>query len=177
MRTLLQKTIFRIDVLRLEVRVDEETRRRIEELARNRGYSDEVADAIAAVAIQAKDAWIQITLLRDVSLSRFVGGVRDGLRQARKAGIITPQNYRHVSQSLPKWFAFLEERELQKGDQIYYRIQGDAMRTAYRGVRGEILLDKTDYGDDPRLAVLGSYFAPDSDFREGLIRSLFRGRE
>jgi len=177
LRTLLQKTIFRIDVLTLEIRVDEGTRRRIEELARHREYSRELADAISAVALETRDAWIRIRLLRNVSLSRFVGGIRDGLKQARKAGLITAQNFRYVSESLPQWFAFLEERELQKGDQILYRIQGDAMRTVYQGVRGERLLDKTDHGADARLAVLGSYFAPESDFREGLVRSLFRGRE
>jgi hypothetical protein len=34
-------------------------------------------------------------------------------------------------------------------------------------------LDQVDIGPERRLAVLGSYFAPESDFREGLVRSLF----
>jgi hypothetical protein len=40
-------------------------------------------------------------------------------------------------------------------------------------VSGELLLDQTDAGSSPRLSVLGSYFVRGSEFREGLIGSLF----
>jgi hypothetical protein len=37
-----------------------------------------------------------------------------------------------------------------------------------------MLLDHRDVGEGPRDAVLGSYFAPRSDFREKLVKSLLR---
>jgi hypothetical protein len=67
----------------------------------------------------------------------------------------------------------LEERGIYDGDRIVYRIHGDALRTQFIAVSGELLLDQTDAGTAPRLSVLGSYFVRGSEFREGLIGSLF----
>ena len=79
---------------------------------------------------------------------------------------------------MPVWFGFLEVEGASKGDEILYRIRGDSLRTVYRTVGQEVLLDQVDVGPERRMAVLGSYFAPGSDFRKGLIRSLFqRDRE
>ena len=56
---------------------------------------------------------------------------------------------------------------------MFYRIRGDTLRTIYRTVQGETRLDRTDFGRFRRLSVMGGYFAPKSDFRKGLIASLF----
>jgi hypothetical protein len=73
------------------------------------------------------------------------------------------------------WFDFLGERGIWEGDEVFYRIQGDTLRTIYRSADERILLDQTDVGPASRLSVLGSYFVEGSDFREGLIKSLFEG--
>jgi hypothetical protein len=79
-----------------------------------------------------------------------------------------------ISEGIPRWFAFLKERRILNGDQIHYRVRGDTLRTVYLSVDGERALDQTDVGAERRLAVLGSYLAPESSFRKGLIKSLFR---
>ena len=173
MHTLLEKTIFKVDVLTLEVRVGEASARRLEELIGDRSYSSALADAVAEVAIHTRDAWARIEFKRGVSLDQFVNGSRDNMRRAREAGIITPEDYQLISEGLPRWFAFLDERRIHKGDQIVYRIRSDTLRTQFRAAGGEILLDQTDIGPERRLSVLGSYFARRSDFRKGLIKSLF----
>lgn len=173
MGMLWEKTIFQVDVLTLEVWVDEGTARRLEELARGRRYSSELADSIAEVATHARDVFARTEFKRDVSLDQFVDGVRKNLRRARDAGILSPQDYEKISQALPRWFGFLAERRIRDGDRILYRIRGDSLRTQFRSVGGEILLDQTDVGPERRLAVLGSYFVRKSEFRKGLIKSLF----
>jgi hypothetical protein len=59
---------------------------------------------------------------------------------------------------------------------MIYGIRGDTLHTVFRVAEGDILLDQVDVGPQRRLAVLGGYFAPKSDFRESLVRSLFRAR-
>lgn len=173
MHTLFEKTIFKVDVLTLDLRFGPEVARQLEGLVRTRAQSSGLADSIASVAVAARDAWARIEFQRDVSLGQFLDGVRENLGRAREAGFITPETYEMVSDGLPRWFAVLEERGIRDGDEILYRIRGDTLRTVFRGADGRILVDQTDAGPERRLAVLGSYFAPKSDFRKGLIRSLF----
>ncbi len=71
-------------------------------------------------------------------------------------------------------YAFLADRRIQPGDRMFYRISGDTLRTVFQSGGGEILLDQVDVGPERRLSVLGGYFAPDSDFRDKLVRSLLR---
>jgi hypothetical protein len=54
-----------------------------------------------------------------------------------------------------------------------YRIRGDTLRTQFLSLEGKLLMDQTDVGPERRRSVLGSYFVRKSDFREGLIKSLF----
>ncbi len=136
MHALLEKTIFKVDVLTLEVRFGTETSGRLEELIGDRSHSSDLADSIAAVAVQARDAWARIEFKRGVSLDQFVDGSLDNVKRAREQGIIRPEDYELVSEGLPRWFAFLEERRIHKGDQIVYRIRGDTLRTQFRATSG-----------------------------------------
>ena len=173
MRTLFEKTIFKVDVLTLDVRLGPEDARRVEDLVAGAEYSEALADSVAAVAIGSRNAWIRVRFERDVSLEQFLDGVEDNLEKARDAGIISAEDYRMISESMPVWYSFLEERRIRDGDRMYYRIRGDSLHTQYLGVDGELLLDQVDVGAERRLAVLGSYFVKGSDFRKGLIRSVF----
>jgi hypothetical protein len=175
--TLLERTIFKVDVLTLRIRFGEETARRLAELASGEEYSDALADSVARVAVRARDAYAEIEFVRGVSLGQFVDGVRDDLGKAREAGIIDSADYRMISEGLPRWFDFLSERGIREGDRILYRIRGDTLRTVFHAEDGAFMLDQTDVGPERRLAVLGSYFAPGSSFREGLVRSLFTRRD
>jgi hypothetical protein len=175
MHTLLEKTIFKVDVLTVEVWLGAEGTRRVEGIAAAGGYSAGVADAVAEVAIYSEDALVRLEFVRDVSIEQFLGGVDENLRLVPRAGIISEADYRRISESLPRWFAFLAERGIHKGDRIEYRIRGDRLRTRYLAADGQILLDQTDVGRSAPLSVLGSYFVEKSQFRKGLVSSLFEG--
>ena len=173
MHTKLEKTIFRVDVLMLDIWFGPDDAAQLEELANGRRYSRELAESIAAAAINSQDAFVRIEFLRDVSLEQFLDGVDENLRLVPEAGIITKSEYEMISAGLPRWFGFLEERGVHKGDQMLYRIRGDTLRTQFRASDGEILLEQTDVGPERRRAVLGSYLVRGSEFHKDLIESLF----
>jgi hypothetical protein len=172
MSTLMEKTIFQVDVLVLDVCFGPDAAGQIDSLTSDRRYSEALADSVATAALRADRVRARIEFLRDVDLDRFLEGIRENLGKAREAGILRGQDYASIAESLPRWYAFLEDRGIREGDRMLYRIRGDTLRTAYRSAGGERLLDQTDVGPERRLSVLGGYFAPGSDFREGLIRSL-----
>ena len=170
----LEKTIFRVDVLRLRLRVDPATAADLDSLVSGgEEYDGALAPEIAERALRADEAVAEIEFLRDVGLDRFLEGVRADMRKAVEAGWLEPGGYRAVSEGLPGWFVFLRERGIRDGDRISYRVRGDTLRTVYADPAGDVLLDQTDVGRQNVLALLGAYLAPGSSFREGLIRSLW----
>ncbi len=176
METLLERTIFKIDVLRLHIRFGGETAQRLGRAAAAGIERDLLADSVAAIALDSRDVWARIRFERDVRLDQFVDGVVEDLAKARRAGIIDETTFRGVSADLPRWFAFLEARRIKDGDQIWYRIRGDTLRTIYVGVDDGVLLDQTDVGPDRRLSVLGGYLAPGASLRKGLVGSYLERR-
>lgn len=177
MHMLLEKTLFKVDVLTLDVRFGPRETTRIEALlGGGKGTAGVLLrDSVASVALDARDVWALIEFQRNVRLDQFLDGISDNLRQATKAGVITVQSYRSISTDLPRWYAFLEQRGIHKGDRMYYRIHNDSLRTVYLDSDGGTLLDQVDVGPERRLSVLGGYFAPGSLFRDKLIDSLLSG--
>lgn len=176
MHMLLERTIFRVDVLTLDVRLGRAATDRIGRLLAGSLDSRVLADSVAAAALAADDALARLEFQRDVGLEQFLDGIRDNLRRATRAGIVRPAEFRSISSDLPGWYAFLSERGIRTGDRMLQRVRGDTLRTVYLSADGETLLDQVDVGPERRLAVLGGYFAPGSDFRDGLVRSVLATR-
>lgn len=183
LHVLLERTILGVDVLTLDVRLGAAETARLaalldREAAPGRGADpDALADSVAAVALAARDALARMEFHRNVGRERFLDGIRDNLRSAVRAGIITVDQYRSIARGLPTWYAFLTDRGVRAGDRLVQRIRGDSLRTVYVGVDGRKLLDQVDVGPHRRLAVLGGYFAPGSEFRDGLVDSALAARE
>jgi hypothetical protein len=171
MQMTLKKTFLKVDVLTLEVRVDPTTAARIERAST--GASARVhEDSVTAAVLDAHEVWTRIVFLRGASLDQFVDEVRSSMRRAVEAGLLTQADYDRIGGMLPTWYAFLGPRRIHQGDQQIYRIDGDRLRTTYIGSDGAVLLDQLDTGAAPRRAVLSSYFAPRSDFRGKLVKSI-----
>lgn len=177
MRTLLEKTIFNVDVLWLTVDVHGEAAGRLRELSRELPEGERLhgsaADSAAWRAVGATCAEAHLQFVRSFSRSRLLQAIRESTEAARAAGMIDAETYRSVESGLPSWYPFLEERGVREGDVMTYRIRGDTLHIGYRSADGEVLLDQTDVGT--ARSVLAGYFAPGSDFREGLLRSLAGG--
>jgi hypothetical protein len=174
MHMLLEKTIFAVDVLTVEVTFDPATQQRFRGLVKRGSVPEELVGRIADAAVHADQVFIRLEFRRDVSLSRWVDAVRDSLEKAWRSGIVEEENFRRVSRNLPVWFRGIAERGFRTGDQILYRGYPDRLRTVLASAEGDVLLDQTDAGSAPREALLGGYFAPGTDFREPLVRSLLQ---
>lgn len=175
MHMLFQKTFLRINVATIEVRVDKAAQARLTSLAQGQKYSDALAEQLAGVAIGARRAVVQMQFKRDVGLGRWMDVVKDNLEQARKAGLIGPDLERRVGQGLPQWFAPLKERGYLKGDRLIYAVEPDSLRTVVVSPGGQVFVDRLEKEQGTRKVVLASYFAPGSEFREPLLKSLFQG--
>lgn len=171
METLLEKTIFQVDVLTLEVWIGGGAATPLQAL-RGAGMSDMLRDSVATLAVHARDAWARITFERGVSLDQFVGGIEGNMRRAVEAGLLDQADAEMILDSLPHWFDVLDARGIAEDDRLLYRVLGDTLRTRFVTYEGETLLDQTDVGPERRLSVFGSYYAPGSEFRKGLTSSL-----
>lgn len=173
LHALLEKTLLRLDVLTLDIRVGRATAERLAALIDGQRYSRALADQAARVLIGCDDALARMVFLRNISAEQFLDGIRDNLGHALRAGILSRAQHGAVAASLPQWFAFLRDRGIHQGDVLLYRIRGDTVRTQFWSNQRRLLLDRVDLGAGGRLGLMGGYFAPGSDLREGLLRSLF----
>lgn len=172
LETILEKTFLNVDVLRLKVLLSAETTKKMNAVLQVKNSTQNTEEELATISGHAEEAVASIEFLRSVFLSQFLQGIQDNLILAKKAGYISQTDYQMISNGLPTWYAFLNERGIHKGDLMFYKIDKNTLRVIYKSNDGKILLDQTDTGPERRLSVLGSYFAPGSDFRTGLIQSI-----
>ena len=174
MHMLLEKTLVGLDVLTVDVRVGKQVHRRfVEVIGNNKRYTEKLGADLAGVALEADEALVQVRYLRKVSFSQFLEGVNENLDRAEAAKLITPEVKRRVQERLPRIFAALKERGYESGDRLLYRLRPGSVRMVVVSEKGKVMVDQTDTGKDPPRVVMASYFAPNGDFREPLLRSLF----
>jgi len=167
--TLLEKTIFKVDVLTLEVWLGPET---VQRLSLPLPDDDAAREEAARTAMDSRDAWAELIFRRGVGLDRFLGGIDENMRRVRDEGLITAEAYDRVAAGLPRAYSPLADGGIAAGDRMFYRIREDTLRTVFQRADGEVVVDQTDIGPERRLSLLGSFFVEGSDFRRGLIRSL-----
>lgn len=175
MSMLLEKTLFQIDVVRVEMRFPRETARTFADVVDGRPYSEVLADSVARIALEAPELRVRVTYQRAVSLDRYLQAVRENLEKARAARYVSPQQYDTISDSLRSWYGPLADRGFREGDELIYDLTGDTLHVHLRSRAGEHLFGLRQVGRRSRLGVLGGYLAPGTDFREPLVRSLLRG--
>jgi hypothetical protein len=174
MHMLLEKTLLAVDVLTVDVKFGKEIGKRLSEIASGKEYSKELGKQAADVAIKADDALVQLKFVRDVSLDQWMDGVFENLQQARDAGLISADSQNKVKNGLPGWFAALKDRGYKVGDRVLYRVKANSLRTAVVAANGDVLVDFTDNDEKAGDVVMANYFAPKSDFRDLLLKSLFK---
>jgi hypothetical protein len=173
MSMLYERTFLRVDVMTLEIHFGPDVATRLEGLASGTKLTPSVEDSIANIALQAQNARIHVKFRRNFSIDKFFEGALDNTNQVLKAGLIKKEFYEEICRQLPIWYSFMNDRGVLKGDEMFHLIKGDTLRSVYRGANGKVLMDQIQVGQERRLAVLGSYLVKKSDFRKGLIESLF----
>ena len=174
MHMLLEKTFLKVDVLTVKVRFGKGPHQKLQQLAQGKQYSDALGKEIADVAIGSRDALVELQFQRDVSLDQWIDAVRENLQQAKSAGLIDAGTASKVSNGLPKWFAAIKDRGYEKNDRLLYRVKAGSLRTVVISAGGRTLVDFTDNDSVAPKVVMASYFAPGSDFRKPLLKSLFK---
>lgn len=176
MEMMLEKTWFQFDVVRVRIDFPPEVGRQFERVVAGRTFSSELADSVASVALGAPRLQIRVKYQRSVSLDRYMEAVRSNLGAARDAGVVSEDDYRAIADSLAEWYRPLADRGFRRGDLLHYDVTGDTVDVSVIGPEGETLYTHRQVGRPGRLGVLGGYFAPGTDFREPLVRSLVRRR-
>jgi hypothetical protein len=174
---LLEKTFLKVDVLTLDVRFSKDSQAKIAEIANGKSYSSALGQQVAPIAIKAERAVVQMRFLRDVSLDKWMDVLKDNIAQARKAGLISGALEKKVNDALPKTFAAIADRGYEKGDRLLYDVRPDSLRSAVVSKDGKVLVDKTVNEGDVARVVMAAFFAPESEFRTPLLRSLLKPRK
>jgi hypothetical protein len=172
MEMVLERTALDIDILRVEVSFDENTQQRLRALARQ-GRSPATIARAASIAAAAPSAHIRMTFLRRVSLERFAREVTKDVRRATGAGMVDSTVAESISRQIPLWFARVEARGFRRGDRLLYTVTGSRVRTRLDDRAGHTLVTQDSSEPGAREALLGSFFAPGTSFRAGLVNSLF----
>jgi hypothetical protein len=174
MHMLLEKTFLNVDVLTIDVRVAKSAQDRFAELAKGKTYSPELERQLADVVINTDRAIVQLRFVRDVPLEKWMDAAIENIKQARTAGLITSKLQQRVSDSIPKWFAPVKERGFLKGDRVFYEVRPGALRTVVVTADGKVPVDQVSREAEVPRVVLASYFAPESEFRAPLLKSLVK---
>lgn len=168
----LERTWFGIDVVDVDVWFNQTTADRMRELVAGQRYSDAVAERIARTAMDAEDVHVQVEFLRNARLGEFLDAAHDNLSRARDAGYISKDTFATAWKGVQTDFKPFAKRGFKEGDKLVYRAREDSLQT--KVLSGErVLLDITSRDFGARRSMIASYFAPRTDFRKGLTKSLF----
>ena len=174
LQAVLRKSLLRLEVVRVQIRVDQETQHELAAMVSGREQTKSLADGVVRSVMATKDAIITAELRRDVGFDAFAQSTYANLRSAREAALISDDSYWSLARLLPQWFRAFQDRGARKGDRLMCQVHPDSMRLLYRTVDTVTLIDQTVPDGQLGRAVLASYLAPESSFRKELVGSLFR---
>lgn len=166
---LLEKTIFKVDAVRLELAFTDGTPARVAGLLPPGPDVRATRDAIAAEYLGASGAMVRFTFERSFGLERFLRANRDVMEGLVDAGILSYEEFLELDAENVERFQVLKEAGVQDGDRLEHRIDGERVATRYVDRSGTLRIDEVQVGDAERRALLGSLFGPGSDFRGGLV--------
>ena len=170
----MKKTIMKIDVLELRLRIDGDAADAAVAAAQSGDRSRELDEQIAQRYLDAASAESTIEFRRSISYKQFTGGDRKALDRMVKYGLFDEATAESLADLNASRFSFLKEREIEKGDKIHNVLRGDSLFESYVRADGTIEFDDVQVGSQHRLALLGNYFAPKTEFRDGLLDALWR---
>jgi hypothetical protein len=169
----LEKTFLKIDAVRLELQILDGTPSRVAELIDGSPRDEELEDSVAAVYLSTEGADLRMTFLVSFDLERFLDGNRDSLNGLAEAGIISGDDAERLYLENERRFAILEESGMKEGDRLEHELRGDSIITRFIDASGVTRIDELRVGPERRAALLGSFFGPESEFRDGLLDQVF----
>lgn len=174
MEMLLERTIFKANVLRAEVTVGEQTQAKLKNLAEGKSYSQQVNNEVARTLVDAQDMRVRIEFVRDISFDQYMDAVTDNMKCAQKTKFISEEQYKDSTQRIRENLSALKDRGVKSGDVLIYELKDNKVETTYLANGEKPVASYVREGEGARYTLLGSYFAPCSDFRDKLVQSLFQ---
>jgi hypothetical protein len=169
----LERTIFKVDAVRLELTLLDETSDRVAELVTGQSDPQTSSDSVAALYLGARQAYVRMTFLRSFGLDRFLDANRDVMQKMVKSGYLTEEEFRRLDGENRERFAVLKEDGVQDGDRLEHEVRGDTVTTLYTDISGAVRIDQVRIGHAERRVLMGSLFGPQSGFRKGLLDQVY----
>jgi hypothetical protein len=169
----LEKTFLNIDVVSLEIRVDQATADKLEQLVKGRERTTALERTIVSTVLGTSGAYSALKFLRGFTREDFIEGVRVDVGRAYKGKLIERAEYERIFRGMPGWFAFLGERGIEEGDRLFHRGGTDGLRTVFVESGGRTRMDMTQPSKQPTRSLLASFLAPGGELRGPLVQSLF----
>lgn len=171
----LEATIFNIDVVHLNLQVDAETAATLASLTENGRRTPDKEDIAAGALLATTSARARMTFLVRIPADQFLDETETLIRGLGSEGLLQSPQVESLVLDARRRFAFLEGSGIAAGDYLEQHLRGDSVTTTYVSGKGEQRLRGTRVGSEHRAAMLGSYFARSSSFREGLLDIVFGG--
>lgn len=172
LRTVYEASVFKVDVMRVVVRVDEPTADAVRVMTSNTPRSAPLEDQVARRYQAASTAAVEVEFLMGMSGETFVGNTTRSLRGLVRDGVMPEEATERLAAEAGERFGFLNTAGVRPADRIRYDVVADTVTTTY--LRGDqVLMHDRQVGSLRRNAVLASYFAPSSGFRHGLLQQVF----
>jgi len=172
---LLERTIFKVDVIRLTIVVDRQTAAAVASIVSGNRRTDELEDAVAARYMETLHADIALEFQMSIGYGHFIGGIRETSELLAGLDLIDAASAERIDRDMDIRFSFLREEGIREGDRLSYTVRGDSVQTSYVDVDGNTLLDDVVVGQEWRMWTLGSYFARKTNFHDGLLDLIFGG--
>ena len=170
---LLERTIFKVDAVHLELTVRGDTPDRVARLVKEQPDPRSSSDSVAALYLAAEDAHVRMTFLRSFGLSRFLDANRDMMERLTRAGTLSDDEFLVLDSENAERFQVLAADGIRDGDRLEHQVRGDTVYTRYIDVTGAVRIEEARIGPEQRRVLMGSLFGPESGFRKGLLDLVF----
>jgi hypothetical protein len=172
MHMIVEKTFLNLDVAEIDVRTSARLQSALADVAAGKAYSDALEAQLVKVLLEADHLVIQVKFLRDASFSRWLDAAQESLVKVARSGLVPADECKRVSSSLGQWFKAFEKDGFHKGDRFVYDVRPGLLRTVAVTAAGKPIVDRTGRDELSSRVLLATYFAPGSDYRTPLVKSL-----
>lgn len=170
LRFFFEVTFMKIDIAWVEAYLDPATAAVVERVVVG-DYSKGRARALEMALLEGDPMLLRMELARGGGAGRFIGATRDNLEAAVECGAMPRSTFDDLWPFVEGLLEPVDERSMQKGDAILYRIDGPEVRIMYIGPTGEIIVDGTYEDAEAARGFVGSFICRETAFSEKLIRS------
>ena len=170
LRFFFEVTFMKIDIAWIEAYLDSGTAAVVEQVT-GLEYSKGRARALEMALLAGDPMLLRMELARGGGAGRFIGATRDNLQAAVECGSMGQTTFDELWPYFEELLSPVDQRGMEEGDAILYRIEGSRVRIVYLGPAGEIIVDGNYEGAEAARGFVGSFLCRETAFSEKLIRS------